>query len=283
MHIILEIFEYHAGSKIKMNKALNGKLAPLIGGAVGLLPQCGFSVVSTKLYSNNNIKLGTLLAVYIATSDEAIPILIAQPQAAIKLVPLLIIKFVFAIIVGYGVNFFLRKRELAKFEGEDAKLDCGCHGHEIGAEEQEIKEKKGFDFKRFIWHPIIHTLTIILYIFIFNLVLNTILSFVGEDVIVNALSQVVWLQPFVAGLVGLIPNCASSVLITQMYAIGGGAIGGLSLGAAVAGLSVNAGIGLAVLFKENKNLKQNLLIVAFLYLICVAAGLIVTGFEVAFF
>lgn len=279
MHVLIEIYEYKAGSKIKVNKLLGGKGAPLLGSVVGLIPQCGFSVVATKLYSKKNIKLGTLLAVYIATSDEAIPILISSPSYAVKLVPLLIIKFAVALLAGYGVNFFLRKTETVAFaETRAEEISTGCHHHKIGDAEHcgeqngEREKHRKFDWHRFVLHPLVHSLTTFAFIFAVNAAVGGAMEFAGEERLFAAMDKVVWAQPFIAALVGLIPNCASSVVITQMYAVGG-----LSLGAAVAGLSVNAGIALAVLFKENKSLKNNLFILSALYLIGALTGLIVTA------
>ncbi len=288
-HVLIEVYEYHAGSKLKVNKLLGGKGAPLLGSAVGLIPQCGFSVVATKLYAKRNIKLGTLLAVYIATSDEAIPILIASPSTAVKLVPLILIKFFLALIVGYGANFILRKTETVTLSADGADdIPLGCHRHKIGdCGETEDKHdhdhdhehekahghgSKKFDWHRFVLHPLVHSLTTFAFIFVVNLIIGGVLEFVGEDRLFAAMDKAVWAQPFIAALVGLIPNCASSVVLTQMYAVGG-----LSLGAAVAGLSVNAGIALAVLFKENKSVKTNLLILLTLYAVGSLAGVIITA------
>lgn len=269
VHILIEVYEQNAGSKIKVNKLLNSPAAPLLGAGVGLIPQCGFSVVSTKLYANKNIKLGTLLAVYVATSDEAIPILLSNPAAAIKLVPLLILKFIIALILGYSVNFFLRKRKTVKVSAEPEHSEKGCHGHKIGEKDELKPEKKDF-WRNYVFHPVIHSLTILAYIFAVNLIMGATFEFVGEETISLFLEKATFWQVPLAAVIGLIPNCASSVVITQLYALGQ-----LSLGACVAGLSVNAGIAFAVLFKENKNLKQNILILTGLYLFSVVCGILI--------
>lgn len=290
MHILIEVYEHNAGSKLKVSKLLNGKAAPLLGAGVGLIPQCGFSVVSTKLYANKNIKLGTLLAVYIATSDEAVPILLSDPSTAIKLVPLLLIKFSLALIAGYTVNFFLRK-ETAVTVKEDALCECGndCHGHTALKKGKSVKglhghkideagrtssQKDKFDWDKFVFHPIIHSLTILGFIFAVNLVLGAVIEFVGQERFEIFMGQATYAQVPLSALIGFIPNCASSVVITQLYALGS-----LSLGACVAGLSVNAGIAFAVLFKENKNLKANILIMAGLYIFSVISGLLIVLIE----
>lgn len=279
VHVLIEVFEYKAASKIQMNKVLKSGFAPLIGTGLGVVPQCGFSVVATNLYARRAIHLGTLLAVYIAASDEAVPILLSNPSAAVKLLPLLGIKIVLALAAGYAVNFFFRKRGLR--EVTELPEEHGCHGHtlthgehggmEAGIPPAEQTHKRGFDWRAFVLHPVLHTLTISAYILIVNFLFGTALYLITPEKLTAFMSGIQYLQPVLAGLIGLIPNCASSVAITQMYALGG-----LNLGAAVAGLSVNAGLGFAVLFKENKNMKENLLIVLGLYGYAVAAGMLVT-------
>ena len=267
MHVLIEVFEYHAASKIKMNRLLHGKAAPLLGGAVGLIPQCGFSVVATNLYAKRHIRVGTLLAVYIATSDEAIPILLSSPESALKLLPLLGLKFAFAVGVGYLLNALTRKRALVAFTGADVTVPRGCHRHEIGehehaddkhehdsrherdhaelepaaeADEAAAEKSEGlhgdctaarppekkFDVACFVVHPLVHTLTVLGFLLAVNLLLGTVLYFVGEGALQNFMHAARWLQPLLAALVGLIPNCASSVVITQVYASGAQKLGG---------------------------------------------------------
>lgn len=251
-----------------MNKALKSCWAPLVGAGLGIIPQCGFSVVATNLYARRSVNLGTLLAVYIATSDEAVPILLSNPSAAVKLLPLLGIKIVLALLAGYSVNFLLRRRQLEATP--EVVPEYGCHHHMVGETDEEHEKRKNF-FSKYLLHPILHTLTISLFIFIVNCFFGTVIYYIGEDRMTAFMSDIKYLQPVFAALIGLIPNCASSVAITQLYALGG-----LGLGAAVAGLSVNAGLGFAVLFKENRNIRENLLITAGLFVFAVAAGELVT-------
>lgn len=320
MHVLIEVFEYNAVSKIKLNKVLRGPLAPLIGGACGILPQCGFGVVAADLYSRRSIRLGTMIAVFIATSDEAVPILLSAPTAdsVIKLAVLLGFKLLAALVAGYVLNFILRKRELTEIQPEQAVLK-GCHRHELGehthehGEEKSLianeqngtlpdgvavienkqngtlpdgvavianersecgnlpheKEKRPFDFKCFVVHPLLHTLTVTAYILGVNLLFAVALYFVGENRLADFLVSAKYFQPMLAGLVGLIPNCASSVIIAQLFARGG-----ITLGAAFAGLSVNAGLGLAVLLRKNRPFKHTFAIAAGLYLYSVAVGML---------
>lgn len=261
-YVFVEVVEHIATPKLS-SRIFLGKLAPLIGAGVGVIPQCGLSVVASNLYSKKHIALGTLIAVYISTSDEALPILMSNPQSAKKILPLIAIKLGLAIIVGYAVNLFVQKRELK------ASNECiggvGCHHHEINGD-----EKKKFDAKTYIIHPLIHTTTVFIFILAVNLVFGFMVHYIGEDKIAKFFGKIEIFQPALAGIVGLIPNCASSVIITQIYSLGQ-----LSLGGAVAGLSVNAGLGLAVLFKQNKNIKENIFVLLFLYFVSVMAGTII--------
>ena len=320
MHVLIEVFEYNAVSKIKLNKVLRGPLAPLIGGACGILPQCGFGVVAADLYSRRSIRLGTMIAVFIATSDEAVPILLSAPTAdsVIKLAVLLGFKLLAALVAGYVLNFILRNRELTEIQPERAVLK-GCHRHELGEHTHEHGEEKGlveneqngtlpdgvavianeqngtlpdgvavianersecgnlphekekrpFDFKCFVVHPLLHTLTVTAYILCVNLLFAVALYFAGENRLADFLVSAKYFQPMLAGLVGLIPNCASSVIIAQLFARGG-----ITLGAAFAGLSVNAGLGLAVLLRKNRPFKHTFAIAAGLYLYSVAVGML---------
>lgn len=288
-HILIEVLEHAAIGRIKTEKALKGSLAPLIGSGVGLLPQCGFSVVASKLYSGRHITLGTLFAVFVATSDEAIPILLASPSSAHKLLPLLAVKFIAALVIGYAASLILFKREKKRVvdlkEGETV-VASGCHGHKIGEDEphrhgeeegeesrgerDEKKEKRERTLKmldRYLWHPILHTLTVSAYILVVNVALGIIIYYVTEERLAAFMQGSRFLQPLFCSLVGLIPNCASSVAIAELFASGA-----LSLGGASAGLVANAGLGLAVLFKENKNIKENFAILGVLFMFSVLVG-----------
>lgn len=280
LYIIIEVVEEKVSTSKHFVKYTNGKYATVVGAGLGLIPQCGFSVVASDLYSKRYIKMGTMLAIFIATSDEALPIILSNPEKAYLIFPLLAIKFVYALIVGYGVDFvanlIYKKKTVVEIvppaehehEHEDTHEDeiSGCCGHNV--------EGKRNTLKKFFVHPLVHSLKIFVYIFIVNAVLEVLIHYLGEEAIVNFMQSVTYLQPLIVPLVGLIPNCASSVLITQLLIIDG-----ITFGSAVAGLCVNAGIGLAVLFKQNKNIKQNLSVLAILYLSSVALGYIITLIE----
>ena len=285
VYVLIEVVEMYSVSTVKSRHMLRGKYSPLLASSLGLVPQCGFSVVATDLYAKKYISIGTLLAVFIATSDEAIPIMLSNPKTAIMLLPMLAIKFVVAMLVGYGVYFvekvWLKKNHTVieenhgdhhdhRHDDNDDHSDIesvGCCGHNLG--EQKTK------LQRFLLHPLIHSLKIIAFIFVVNLILEIVLHFVGEEQLAEALGVNTIYQHLVSALIGLIPNCASSVLITQLLLLDG-----ISFGSAVAGLCVNAGIGLAVLFKQNKSIKENLTVLGILYGTAVILGYIITLFEV---
>ncbi len=319
-NFLIEYFEYKASNKIYHSKLLNGKLSPLFASAVGLVPQCGFSVVAANLFSSKKIAIGTLLAIFITTSDEAIPIMLSSGKSALMLVPLLLGKFALAIIVGYTLNFIYEKKdkrlkqgttavkvenppaikseavlveakdpvataptaeseksesaesEIVKHaDGEDhEEKDLTNHEHheeEFGCHHHKIGESKK---KALIVHPIVHSLIVSLYIFVATLIFGLIIYYIGQDKVAAFISSTKLFAPFLVALVGLIPNCASSVIISQCLVSGM-----ISFGAAFAGLAANAGIAFVVLFKQNKNQKQNFLILGLLYAISAIVGFLI--------
>ena len=259
VYILIELLEYKNVFKFENSKLLKGKSSPIMGSIFGSVPQCGFSVVSAGLYSERKISIGALVAVFIATSDEALPIMLSNYKSIPALICLIITKIIFSVLVGYLTIFLYSKifknQELKPIEVKHEEHVHACCNHDL--------EDDKFDWK----HPIVHCLKIALYIFIINLVFETVIMFVGEDNLIKFLNSSSIFQPLFAILIGFIPNCASSVLITELYLMGG-----LSFGSIVAGLSVNAGLGLVVLLKENKNFKENLFIVITLLLSSLAIG-----------
>ena len=250
VYLLIEFLEFKNVFKFEKSKLLKGKASPVVGAAFGSVPQCGFSVVSAELFSERKISIGALIAVFIATSDEAIPIMLSNYQSIPALICLIITKIFFSIIVGYLTMFIYGRlfkhsssKQHTKSHDEHEHLHACCH--------HDLQDDK------FDWiHPVVHCLKIALYIFIINLIFGTIIMFVGEDNLVLFLNSSKIFQPLFAIMIGFIPNCVSSVILTELYLMGG-----LSFGSIVAGLSVNAGIGLVVLLKENKNKKENLFII----------------------
>lgn len=272
-YILIEVIETLTSKKFH-SSAFVHPAAPLFGAGFGLLPQCGFSVVATDMFAQKKLTMGTLIAIYIATSDEAIPIIIANPDKVKYLLPMILIKFVYALIIGFGVDLIARigqkrvgdqavekandeivQEEHEHSENEEGHIHVGCCKHNI---EENVKEPWA---KRYLLHPGLHTLKIFAYILVINLIFSTVIHFVGEDAISNFLGSNVVLAPIISVLVGLIPNCASSIIITELFIHGS-----LSFGATLAGLSVNAGLGLIVLYRQNKSIKTNLTITAILIL-----------------
>ena len=246
-----------------------GRLAPLVGAGIGLIPQCGFSVVGADLYNKKHITLGTLIAIFVATSDEALPVFLgatSTPKRMLMILPLMAIKFVMATAMGYLVDLIYRRTQEEVHHHEE-ECECeevvhvGCCHHHI--EEEHDKESK---LHQYLLHPLVHSLKIFTYVFVVNMVFHTILYYVGEENVMAFLQTSRYAAPAVAVLVGLIPNCASSVMLAELYLMGG-----LSFGACVGGLCVNAGLGLMMLYKNVKDVKRNLVITA----IMVAIGLVV--------
>ena len=254
-YIIMEYIEHKMSEKSKETIKKAGKWGPLLGGCVGIIPQCGFSASATNLYSARVISLGTLMAVYLSTSDEMIPIFISEKVPILTLIQILAIKFVIGIVFGFIIDFVLRARNKEKKEEKIEEI-CEhehCHCEKNGILKSAIK----------------HTISILIYIFIITLVINFIVEWVGEDNIATFVGNHAILGPAISSLIGLIPNCAGSVIITNLYIQN--IISGASL---IAGLLTGAGVGLIILFKTNKNIKENFAIVGLLYAIGVLSGVV---------
>lgn len=263
IYILIELLE-HKTSFTKDHERLQGSLAPLIGAATGIIPQCGFSVMAAKLYDRGLIRTGTLLAVFLATSDEALIILLSEGSRADMIVPIIVIKLIVAVGVGYGANFLLADEKLAvmPLSAED-DVHCFSCGREHDGKT---------DIKVYLVDPLLHSLKIALYLLIVNMVLGCIIYEIGEDAISSLIIGGPYLQPFITAAIGLIPNCASSVILTQTYIDGF-----MTFGSCVAGLCANAGLGFVVLLKNGKKLKRNLILIAVTYLISVLVGIFINS------
>ena len=246
-YLFIEYVERRHGERIETLLARGGRWGAVPGALLGCVPQCGFSAVASNFYSARVITLGTLVAVYLATSDEAIPLLISMPAYWDKLAVLLVIKVIYAVAAGFVLDFVLRPLLPASlrggYTGHADEVDC----HETHGEEGHVHP---------LWQAALrHTVEIFIFIFLFSLVFGLVVESVGADVISDALGRMGFFQPAFAALVGLIPNCAASVLLTQMYLEGA-----LRFSSLVAGLCTGAGVGLAVLWRANPSWKQNLFI-----------------------
>ena len=272
IYILIELTERGTTAQ-KTRRALQGPLAPVLGGATGLVPQCGFSVMAAKLYDSGLIRTGTIMAVFLATSDEALIILLVNSpinaSAAQTILPLMAIKLVLAVAVGYLVNAVIPdgKAETQPLYSEangTAAYSCG-HSHE-GKSSVQL----------YVVEPLLHTLKVLAYILIVNLIFGFIFAEVGEDRIAAVLEEGTYFQPLITAAVGLIPNCASSTVITETFVKGG-----ITFGSMVAGLCTNAGLGLVVLLKNTKKIKRNILLIISMYAISVLAGIVINVICVA--
>lgn len=255
-YLIMEYIENKTSEHAKQTIKKSGKWGPLIGGIVGIIPQCGFSASATNLYATRVISLGTLIAVYLSTSDEMLPIFLSEQVEFSVIMKILGIKLVIAIIAGFIIDLVIRLSSKGKDEEEKIIDLCEhdkCHCHEEGIFKSSLK----------------HTLNILVYIFIVTLLINIIVEFVGQDHIASFIGNNTVLGPVVSSLVGLIPNCAASVIITNLYIQN--VINAASL---IAGLLTGAGVGLIILFRTNKNVKQNIGIMALIYGIGVFSGIV---------
>ncbi len=263
------------------------KTGPLIGALLGCVPQCGFSSVMADVYSKKAVSLGTLIAVLISTSDEAIPILLGHTDFYLDMLILIGFKVVFAIAFGYIVDlvysliFKLSKKKISppiendaniieKTDEEHNNCDCECHHHEHAHKHQE---NDNCCADNIFLEALIHTINIAIFIFLASAVINILKAYIGLDFITSWLGDNAYLQILVCALVGFIPNCAGSVFLVQTFLEGG-----ILFSSMFAGLSVGSGIGLFVLFSKNKGKKQlleNLMICGLLYTFGVISGIIV--------
>ena len=278
-YLLIELLEEKILTKYQKNKLLKSKFAPIISAGFGIIPQCGFSVVASELYGKRIITIGSLFAILIATSDEALPLLLSNPSSYVSLIIIILVKFTYAVIVGITLDFLVsikkkkdsdlitkensNEQNIAKIELEDVH---GCCKH-------PLEHEKSSKLMHLFVHPLIHSLKIFLFILAINIVFGCVVEFIGEDSISNFISSTGFWSPFLVSLVGLIPNCAASVIITELFILGS-----INLGACIAGLCVNSGLALIMLFKFNKNIKQNFGIIGLLYVLSCALGLIINLF-----
>ena len=245
-YLVMELLEHKAGHKSMSLIQKSGKFGPLIGGILGAFPQCGFSASASSLYAGRIITIGTLLSVYLATSDEMLPIMISASVAPVIIIKILILKVLIGIITGFFIEFVyvkvLRKQEKAM------DIHTVCKHEKCSCEEGVLISASK------------HTLKIFLFLFLISFLLNMAIGFIGENNSSAIFTNLPFVGVFVAGIVGLVPNCAASIVITELYLQGM-----ISTGALIAGLLVSAGVGILILFRLNRNIKQNLSIVLILY------------------
>ncbi len=257
-YLFIEYIEQRQGQRIEQALAGGGRWGVIPGAVLGCVPQCGFSAMAANLYGGRVITLGTLMAVFLATSDEAVPLLMAMPEKWPALAGLLAVKIVWALAAGLLLDTVLRPLLPAGLVG-------GYTGH---ADEVDCHEEHGEHSNIFL-AALRHTISIYLYIFLFSLLIGLAVEAIGDATIAAFLASLGPLQPAVAALFGMIPNCASSLLLTQLYLSGT-----LPFSSVAAGLCSGAGIGLLVLWETNPSRKQNLFITLLLWALGTVAGLL---------
>lgn len=251
--LIIELLEHKLNNKTKNIITKSKKIGPIIGSLLGVIPQCGFSVMATNLYITRIITLGTLISIYLSTSDEMLIIMISEKVEISLILKILLIKIFFGIIYGLIIDKIINKNKKDKETNYELcdEEHCDCN-HSI------------------LLSAIKHTLHITLFIFIITLIINTIFTLLGDNYLSKILLNNSILSPFITSLIGLIPNCAASVILTELYLNST-----ISLGALIGGLLTSSGSSLLVLIKNNKNKKENLSIILLLYALGVLSGIII--------
>lgn len=250
-YLLLEIYEHHGNSEKEYGYLR--KYGPIFGAFLGVFPQCGFSVVAATMFLNGRITIGTLLSIFIATSDEAIPILLSNPDVYESIFALLLVKIIVGITVGYLVDNLFRSYKI--YHGSyKLKEQATCDVHE-----------------NVVMTAIKHTLKIFAFVLIVNFILTLILSQIGEDTLSTILLSHTPFQPIISGIFGFIPNCAASVVLTQLYIAGV-----LSFGALSAGLITNAGLGLLILIRYRIEKRYLLFIIIVLFMSATITGMLLS-------
>ena len=257
-YLLIEYIEHRHGERIEALLAGGGRWGFVPGALLGCVPQCGFSAIASNFYASRVVTLGTLMAVFLATSDEAIPLLVSMPAYWDKLVLLMVLKVLYAIAVGFGLDFVLRKA-----------LPKGLRGGYTGRADEVDCHEEHEEHSSIFLAALRHTLEIFVFILVFSFIIGLIFGFVGADSAAAFLGSLGIFQPMMAALIGLVPNCGASVLLAQLYM--GGAI---TFGSFFAGLCSGSGIGLAVLWRVNPSWKQNLFMTGLLWFCGTCCGIL---------
>ena len=253
-YLIMEFLEKRAGEKTNLWLEKAGKTGPVVGGILGMIPQCGMSTVASNLYSGRVISLGTLLAIYLSTSDEMLPIMISQSVETTVMAKILAVKVGIAVAAGFLVDLIYQI--LKKEEHKNMKIHDFCEHEHCHCEDGILKS------------AVRHTVQIFMFVLLITIVLNIGIEIVGEKQLADFILNKPLLGPVLAGIIGLIPNCASSVVITQMFLDGL-----MSFGTMMSGLLVGAGVGILVLLRVNENRKESFKIIGILYLTGTICGI----------
>lgn len=257
-YLAMEAFEHYTGDKADEMVRRAGAAGPAIGAVLGMFPQCGFSAVAATLYSARVVTLGTVIAVFLSTSDEMVPILVAEQVSVMLIAKVLAIKVIVAMIAGFAIDFVL------KFTHRDG--DHQTHVHDM-CEHEHCSCNDGV-----LKSAVKHTLQVTFFIFLVSLALDFAIEMVGEESLSNFMAGNPAASVIASAIVGLIPNCAASVAITELYLQGA-----LGAGAMIGGLLTGAGVGVLVLFRTNRPMKNNVAIAALMLLIGIVVGGILTA------
>lgn len=296
-YLIMGILEKRAAGTMRNIVRKSGKAGPVLGGILGVVPQCGFSAAASSFYAGRIITLGTLIAIYLSTSDEMLPILLSESSIGMStIVKILLLKMGIGVFAGFMIDLLFKnsteepKMQLiqngAQLKGragnsmgkmQAPKMQAGKMGTAkmqgssrlSGNETCNIANCICGNGRNVFWAALVHTFRIALFIVGISFALNLIIFFVGEDALKHIFLNKPVIGELLAALVGLIPNCAASVVLTQLYVEGA-----ISFGACMAGLLVGAGVGILVLFRANRRMKENIRVVALLYCIGVISGII---------
>ena len=258
-YVLMEVLENKASKKSLKIIKKSGKFGPIIGSILGIIPQCGFSAAAANLYAARIITLGSLIAIFLSTSDEMLPILISEAAPISLIAKILFIKLLIGMFCGILIDFILKKKNKTNFKDEENHIHDICNDEHCHCEGNGILKSS-----------IKHTLHIFIYILIVSILINVLIYFIGEENIAHIVTNIPILGNLISSIIGIIPNCASSVILTQLYLQNI-----LTLGCLMSGLLINSGIGMLVLLKMNKNKKENLSILGIMFFISIVSGIIV--------
>lgn len=258
-YLLMEFIEHKAGPAMQRVIVRASHAGPLLGAALGIIPQCGFSGAISGLYAGHIATLGTLIAVFMSTSDEMLPLMISGGVPAGLIVRILAGKFLCGLAAGLLIDFVRSRRHPASSPADPHHIHDLCRRQHCACERRNL-----------FLSAAIHCLQVLALIFVISCALGLLLELGGSDLLRRLLPDIPVISELIAGLIGLIPSCSASVLLTQLYLEGGL----LSLGALMSGLFTNAGVGLLILFRLNPNKKENLRILLLLYACGVLAGLL---------
>ncbi|MCX6085054.1 MAG: arsenic efflux protein [Caldiserica bacterium] len=279
VYLVLEYVETRWQQRMVDAVERAGHVGPIIAAAGGAIPQCGFSVMASALYTQRLLTMGTIVAVYLATSDEALPILLSKPDKAHIVLPLIGVKVLLAIAGGYLVDAFMRSenrrrmqecRDRRKAEQDAVRIgeeSCSCDGTRASC---TSKETGSIDWKEILWSATKRTAQIVLFVLVTSLVIGLLINRIGQENLSRVFLAHTVFQPVLVALLGLIPNCAASVAVTQLYVAGT-----ISFGSTVAGLGAAGGLGLIVLFRENHDPRNTGKVIAWLLGISIATGILI--------